>query len=424
VLEGVEDVKAAKYLALVIALALVGSFVTAPVASAQDAKVIKIASHSPLSGGQSLLGTAIRNGVELAIEQYKKPIEDMGFTVEFVPFDDQATPDVGVSNAQNIVNDPAILALVGHLNSGVAIPSSEVYNRADLAMVSPANTNVNVTDRGYPTVNRVCGRDDAQGAAGAQYAVEKLGSKKVYVLHDKTAYGEGVATFFAQAMEAAGVEVLGFEGTTEAANFDAIITPIAALEPDLIYFGGIYNQAAVFFKQARDKGIKANFMGPDGMDGSDLAKIAGEAVVGLVYTSAAGPASVYPAAEKFVEDYKAKFTINPEAYAAEGYASTQIVLAAIEKVLSENGGAMPTRADVAKAIRATTDFDTVIGKISFDANGDPKVATYYILQVKNADPAKWGENELVSSVTAPSPLTAKEMMEGGMEATPEATKSN
>lgn len=85
---------------------------------------------------------------------------------------------------------------------------------------------------------------------------------------------------------------------------------------------------------------------------------------------------------------------------------------------------MPTRADVAKAIRATTDFDTVIGKISFDANGDPKVATYYILQVKNADPAKWGENELVSSVTAPSPLTAKEMMEGGMEATPEATKSN
>ncbi|HRE47425.1 MAG TPA: branched-chain amino acid ABC transporter substrate-binding protein [Aggregatilineales bacterium] len=412
--------KVSKLFAIALVVALLGMGFAAAPAAAQDAKVIKIASHSPLSGGQALLGTAIRNGVELAVEQLKQPLIDAGFTVEFVPFDDQATPDVGVSNAQNIVNDPAILALVGHLNSGVAIPSSEVYNRADLAMVSPANTNVKVTDRGYPTVNRVCGRDDAQGAAGAQYALETLNAKTVYVVHDKTAYGEGVATFFRDAMLAGGAEVLGFEGTTETSNFDAIITPIESANPDLIYFGGIYNQAAVFFKQARDKGVESQFMGPDGMDGSDLTKIAGEAVVGLVYTSAAGPASIYPAAAQFIVDYEAKFGIKPEAYAAEGYASAQIVMAALTQLISENGGALPTRADVAKAVRATADFETIIGKISFDANGDPKVATYYILSVKDADPAKWGENELISSVTAPSPLTAAEMM----EMTPEPTKSN
>lgn len=400
-----------KFFALVVVAAiLLQGLGSAPVAVAQD-NVIKIASQSPLSGGQSLLGTAIRNGVELAIEQLSKPITDMGFQIQYVPFDDQATPDVGVSNAQQLVNDQAILAVIGHLNSGVAIPSSEVYNQQDLVMVSPANTNVNITDRGYPTVNRVCGRDDAQGAAGANFAINELKVTSAYVIHDKTAYGEGVATFFRDALEAAGVEVLGFEGTTETSNFDAVITPIVAQNPDLVYFGGIYNQAAVFFKQAREKGVQSKFMGPDGMDGSDLAAIAGEAVVGLVYTSAAGPVSVYPAAQKFAEDYRAKFNINPEAYAAEAYASTQIVLAAIEGILKANGGKMPTRKDVAAAVRATKDFDTVIGKITFDANGDPTVATYYILEVASADPAKWSENKLITSVTAPSPLAAKEMME-------------
>src|SRR5437870_318984 len=86
-------------------------------------ETIKIASQTPLSGPQSVLGTAIRNGTDLAIQQLKKPIEDMGFKVEYVPFDDQATPDVGVANAQNIVNDASIMVVIGHLNSGVAIPS-------------------------------------------------------------------------------------------------------------------------------------------------------------------------------------------------------------------------------------------------------------------------------------------------------------
>jgi branched-chain amino acid transport system substrate-binding protein len=421
-----KSIRSIKFIALAAVVAVMAQgLAVAPAVTAQG-EVIKIASHSPLSGGQSVLGTAIRNGTELAIEQLAQPITDAGFKVEFVPFDDQATPDVGVSNAQNIVNDAAILGIVGHLNSGVALPSSEVYNKSDLVMVSPANTNVNITDRAYPTVNRVCGRDDAQGAAGANYAINELKVKTAYVLHDKTAYGEGVATFFRDALEAGGVEVLGFEGTTETSNFDSVITPIAAQTPELVYFGGIYNQAAVFFKQAREKGVTAKFMGPDGMDSSDLTNIGGESVVGLVYTSAAGPASVYPLAAKLIEDYKAKFTINPEPYAAEAYASAQIIIAGIQKAIADNGGKLPTRAQVAAAVRATKDFDTVIGKITFDANGDPVTATYYILEVASPDPAKWGENKLLTSVTAPSPLGAM-MMEGTMEApmemTPEATKA-
>ncbi|PJF23991.1 MAG: branched-chain amino acid ABC transporter substrate-binding protein, partial [Phototrophicales bacterium] len=153
------------------------------------------------------------------------------------PFDDQATPAVGVSNAQIIVNDPAIMGVIGHLNSGVAIPASEVYNDNDLVMISPANTNPLITDRGLPTVNRVCGRDDLQGPTGARFVAEELGVQSVYVLHDTTAYGQGVAEFFRQEAEALGLTVLGFEGTEEMSNFDGILQPILALEPEAIYFG-------------------------------------------------------------------------------------------------------------------------------------------------------------------------------------------
>ncbi len=156
---------------------------------------IKVATQSPLSGGQSAIGVDIKNGAELAMEQLKKPLEDMGFKVELAPFDDQANPDNGVANSKNIVADPAILCVVGHYNSGVQIPSSENYHTANLANVSPANTNPKVTDRGYLEVSRIVGRDDVQGVVAAQFAASK-GAKTAYVVHDKTAYGQGIAEFF------------------------------------------------------------------------------------------------------------------------------------------------------------------------------------------------------------------------------------
>src|SRR6266852_7068252 len=136
-----------------------------PVTSFTDAQskgTIKIATQSPLSGGQAALGEGIKLGVQLAVEKFKGNLEKMGYKVEMVPFDDQAKPDVGVANSKNIIADKDILAIIGHLNSGVAIPSSEVYKEVNVAMISPANTNPTVTDRNLPNVSRVCGRDDVQ----------------------------------------------------------------------------------------------------------------------------------------------------------------------------------------------------------------------------------------------------------------------
>src|SRR6266498_3230412 len=218
-----------------------------PVTSFTDAQskgTIKIASQSPLSGGQAALGEGIKLGAQLAVEKGKANLEKMGYKVEFVPFDDQAKPDVGVGNAKNIISDKDILAVIGHLNSGVAIPSSEVYKEVSVTMISPANTNPVVTDRGYPNVNRVCGRDDVQGVVGSEFAAGTLKVKSVSIVHDKTQYGQSVAEFFKADSEKKGVRVLGFEGTEEKSNFDPILTPIKAKNPDVIYFGGIYDQAA------------------------------------------------------------------------------------------------------------------------------------------------------------------------------------
>jgi branched-chain amino acid transport system substrate-binding protein len=386
--------------------------------SAQDdsgSKVIKIASQSPLSGPQSVLGTSIRNAVELAVEQLSGPLVDMGYTVEFVPYDDQATPDVGVSNAQNIVNDPAILAVIGHLNSGVAIPSSEVYDTNNLVMISPANTNVSITDRYLPTVNRIAGRDDTQGAAGAAFAKTLEGVQNVYVLHDNTAYGQGVAEFFQAEATNQGLTVLGFEGTSEASNFDGIIQPILAQSPDLIYFGGIYSQTGVFIKQAREAGYEGFFVGPDGFDSSDFAGLAGDQGVGTYYTSVAAPVSFYPDAAQFAADYEAKFSAQPEPFAAQSYDATGIAINAITLAAMRSDGEVPSRAMVASIVRSTSEYKGLTSTYSFDAIGDPEIGLYYIIKVNSADPLEWNNNELISAQQIASPLYAaqQEMMGEG-----------
>jgi branched-chain amino acid transport system substrate-binding protein len=382
----------------ILGLSVVLALAIAPSAEAQ--RTIKIASQSPLSGGQAALGEGIKLGAQLAVEKFKDNVEKKGFKVAFVPYDDQAKPDVGVANARNIIADPEIFGVIGHLNSGVAIPSSEVYKEVNLAMISPANTNPTITDRGYKNLYRVCGRDDVQGVVGSEFAQSTLKVKSVYVIHDKTTYGQGVAEFFRNDAQKKGIKVLGFEGTEEKSNFDPIVTPIRARRPDLIYFGGIYEQAAPFFKQARERGVKAKFMGPDGLDSSALAKIAGKAVQGMYYTSVAGPVTVYPEAKKFADEYEKKFGKKPEPFSAQAYDATAILLKAIEA--ATEGGKAPTRESVSAAVR-NVKHKGVTGTVEFDSKGDPKTALYFVLQVASDDPQKWGDNKEVKRLTIAAP---------------------
>jgi branched-chain amino acid transport system substrate-binding protein len=400
-----------KRILVVLSLLVIASLMLAACApadgggAAADVKVIKIASQSPLSGGQSNVGVDIKNGAQLAMEQLSGPLTEMGYKVELAPLDDQANPDIGVGNAKKIVSDPAILCVVGHYNSGVQIPSSEEYHNAGLANVSPANTNPKVTDRGYLEVNRLVGRDDVQGVVGANFALGKE-IKSVFVIHDKTAYGQGVAEFFRQEADKIGIEVLGFEGSEEKANFDALTSTIMASDPDLVYFGGMFDQAGVLFKQSREKGYEGVFMGPDGLDSSELVNIAGPALLeggGMYYSTVSGPASLYPGTAKFITDFKAKFGADPAPFAAQSYDAMAICLKAIENVAASKNGELPTRAEVAAAIRALNAFPGITGSFTFNGVGDTTTAQYFVIQVKSADPAKWGENAVIETLDIAPP---------------------
>jgi ABC-type branched-subunit amino acid transport system substrate-binding protein len=372
---------------------------TGAVEPVSDGELIKIATQSPLSGPQAALGTGIRNGAELAVEQLSTSLADLGFEVELAEFDDEAQPEKGVANANNIVSDNDILCMVGHYNTGVALAALPTYDEANLTMVSPANTGPGITESGFAVAHRIVGRDDVQGVVGETFAREELGVESAYIIHDQTDYGQGVAEFFRQSAEDNNVEVLGFEGTQEQSVFDSILTPIAASSPDIIYFGGIFSQAGPFFQQARDRGIESEFMGPDGLDSPELANLAGDAVVGMHYTTVAAPVSQFPDAAQFAEDYTAEYGEDAPPFSPQAYDSMGICITAIANAAQEVGG-KPTREDVLAAMDNLEPYEGITGTYEFNEEGDPIEATYYVLQVNVED---WDANELIDRLTLAPP---------------------
>ena len=368
-------------LAVTLMFTLTAFFVSA---SADSLPVIKIASVTPLSGSQAAMGEVIKNGIELAYKERVAAFAALGFDLQFAPQDDQADPKVGVSIAQRLIEDKDFLAVVGHWNSGVAIPSSEVYNQGNLAMVSPANTATAVTDRALPVVNRICARDDAQGPAGADF-LYGLGLTSVFVLQDKTTYGQGVADEFKKRFEAIGGAVLGYEGITAGeADYSAVEEMIRASGAQAVYFGGIYPEGGLLIKQLAEKGIEVAFLGPDGMDSVELVNIAGDAVIGTYYTSTAAGVANTDKGAAFKEAYLATYGHEPEGYAAYGFDAMSVTLDAIEAAIAANGGALPTREQVVAACRATSGYEGVATNVTFNAIGDNTEAKVYVLGFSEA----------------------------------------
>ncbi|RYM05436.1 branched-chain amino acid ABC transporter substrate-binding protein [Sporolactobacillus sp. THM7-7] len=347
--------------------------------------VIKIASQSPLSGGSATLGDAIRNGAQLAIKEHKKEFADKGFDIQLAPYDDQADPKKGVANAQLITADEKVLAVVGHLNSGVGIPSSEVYEKNNLVMVSPGNTATEVTDRGLKTVNRIVARDDFQGPAGADFAVKTLKAKKIFVIQDKTAYGSGLAEQFRDHAKELGAQIVGYEGITVGEkDFNGVISQAASKKPDLVYFGGVYAEGALIIKQARAKGMDIPIMGGDGLDSSSTVEIAGDAVKNVYITSVAGDVTKTDKGQDFAKRYKDAFNKNIESYSAYGYDTAAVLLQGIMDAINNNDGKLPTRQQVTDAVRNVNDYEGIATKVSFDDKGDNKYAKVFIYKFDKA----------------------------------------
>jgi branched-chain amino acid transport system substrate-binding protein len=377
-----------------VLVVLAGS--TPGIAPAQGPAIVRIATQSPLSGpGPG--GEAIRLGAQLAIEQLGRPLGQMGFRVELLSFDDQGKPDVGVANARSIVADKEIVAVIGHLDARVAIPASEIYKERTLAMIAPAGTGTLLTDRNLGTVSRICGRDDVQGTVAAGFAAGTLMAKSAYVLHDGTTAAQDVADLFRVEAERRGLRILGFEGTAERAEFDPVIAPVKARNPDLVFFAGRHDQVAPFWRRAREQGVRARLLGPDSLDSPAFARLAGGAAAGVYYTSPVGPPAAFPGARPFLEDFQRRFGRAPGPHAAEAYDATAVALKAIEGAART---AVPSREAVAAAIRRTK-AQGITGEIEFDGRGDRRKALYFVWQVAGEDPDRWGQNRVVKQVLAP-----------------------
>ncbi|MET3194764.1 branched-chain amino acid ABC transporter substrate-binding protein [Bacillus sp. OAE603] len=347
--------------------------------------VIKIATNTPLSGNSAILGDSIKLGAQLALDDQKAAFKKLGFDLKLVPYDDQGDPKKGVANAEQLGADKAILGVVGHLNSGVAIPASVKYEKDHLVMVSPSNTANEVTDRGLSVVNRICARDDFQGPAGAEFAVNELKAKKIFIIQDKTAYGTGLANEFKAAAEKLGAEILGEEGISVGdKDFNGVLNNVKAKNPDLVFFGGLYAEGGILLKQARDKELNMPFMGGDGMDSSGLVDIAGDAVKNFYYTSVAGDTLKTDNGKKFAEDYKAKFKKNIESFSSYGYDSAGVLLEGLKDAIENSDGKTPSREDVAAAVRAIQDYKGVVTEVGFDDKGDNKFAKVFIYTFKEA----------------------------------------
>jgi len=353
---------------------------------APKANVIKVATVTPLSGSQAAVGESIKLGAQIAVEEQKDAFTKLGFALQLDPQDDQADPKVGVDVAQKLIADKGVLGVDGHYNSGVAIPASEVYKTDNLCEVSPANTNPKVTDRKYLDVNRICARDDEQGPFGADYAYNTLKAKKIYIVDDKTTYGSGVAQQFEVRAKADGATILGHDGITAGeTDFSAVLDKVGSAKPDLLYFGGMFPEGSLLLKQMRDKGINALFMGADGMDDPQMAKIAGNDVIGAYYTTAAGDINSTPESKAWAAKYTKEFNQQPSAYAVYGYDSMNVLLNGIKKAIADNGGKAPSRLQVSQAVRATKDFQGISSKVTFDDKGDNLYAMLFMKEYKTAD---------------------------------------
>jgi branched-chain amino acid transport system substrate-binding protein len=372
----------------------------APAAPVEEIVVVTIGHAGPLTGGIAHLGKDNENGARLAIEQASaKKLKIGGKVVRFelMGEDDQADPKLGPTIAQKFA-DAKVAGVVGHLNSGVTIPASAVYNQANLPMVSGSATNPKLTEQGFKNVFRVVARDDQQGPAVAQY-LEALKIKKAAIVDDATAYGEGLANEVEKTLKAANVDIVAREKTTDkATDFKAILTKMKGRSPDAIFYGGMDATGGPMLKQARDLGMKAVFSFGDGACTDTMKQLAGDAnAEGLICSQAGLP--VAAASKEFLNDYKAKYNVDPILYAPFTYDAANLLVAAMQKADST---------DPAKYLPELQKihYKGASGTITFDDKGDRKGAEITIFTMKD------GTLEPVAVVKDGKSISFAEFMKG------------
>ncbi len=358
--------------------------------AAVAADTITIVSSLPRTGSANAQTTSMVNGIKMALAEIdnKLVVGETEYTIIYEDWDDASPergawdPAVEAANADKAIRNEDVMVYIGTYNSGAAKIAMPKLNQAGLAMISPANTwpgltKPNVGEANEPDVYRPSGSisyfrvvpaDDIQGEVGAKWAKE-LGVKRVFVLHDRELYGQGIAKMFQAHAEKIGLEVVGFEGIDgKSGNYKSLINKLRLQRPDLVYFGGTTETGAgQLAKDIASGGLTAKLMGPDAFYNSALITASGnEALQDRVFITFGGipPEKQIGKGKAFVEAYRTLYKSEPEGYAIYAYESTKVAFDAIVRAGKKD------RAAILEALKNTKDFDGALGKWSFDANGD------------------------------------------------------
>lgn len=343
----------------------------AGLASAQDTQVVKIGHVAPMSGGQAHYGKDNANGVAMAIEDLNAQNVVIGgkkIKFEMVAEDDAADPKQGTAVAQKLC-DAKVSGVVGHLNSGTTIPASKVYNDCGIPHVTGAATNPNLTKPGYKTTYRIIANDLALGAGLAFYASDALKLKKVAVIDDRTAYGQGVAEVFKNTAKTKGMTVVAEEFTTDkATDFNAILTSIKGKNPDAIFFGGMDPQAGPMLRQMEQLGLgNVKYFGGDGICTSEIVKLSGGAKTlgGVVCAEGGASLAKMPGGNAWKAKYDAKYPGQFQVYSPYTYDATFVLVDAMKRANSVDPKVYTPKL-------AETNYQGVTAKIAFEPNGELK----------------------------------------------------
>ncbi|MBR0873125.1 branched-chain amino acid ABC transporter substrate-binding protein [Bradyrhizobium tropiciagri] len=349
-----------------IGLALGATFALSASAYAQD---ITIAVAGPMTGSESAFGRQMKNGAEQAVADINAAGGVLGKKLALETDDDACDPKQARSIAEKI-GSSKIPFVAGHFCSSSSIPASEAYADANVLQITPASTNPLFTERKLWNVARVCGRDDQQGIVAAEFIMKNYKGKNVAILNDKTTYGKGLADETKKALNKAGFQEKMFESYNKGdKDFNSIVSRLKRDNIDLVYVGGYHQEAGLILRQMRDQGLQTVLMAGDAMNDKEFASITGPAAEGTLFTFGPDPRNK-PTAKAIVEKFKAK-NIDPEGYTLYTYAAMQVWTQAVAKTGSTD----------AKKVMATIkggEWDTVLGKLAFDAKGDIKVIDYVV----------------------------------------------
>jgi branched-chain amino acid transport system substrate-binding protein len=361
---------------LVQSVILAAAFASAAgLAKAQD---IKIAVVGAITGSSAGAGEWMKRGAEMAVNDINAKGGVLGKRLELIVADDACDPKQAVAAANDVVGKRVVF-VAGHLCSSASIPASAVYNEAGVLQMTPASSNTSLTDdaakKGWNNVFRSCGRDDKQGAFAGKYLADHYKGKRVAIVHDGAAFGKGVAYEVMKAMNAAGLKQTMYEAVTQGdKDFSALITKMKGANIDVIYYGGYPTEAGLIVRQARDRGLKAQFIGAASLIDERYWKITGPAGEGTLMTGPPDPRNA-PVAWAVVDKFKAE-GYDPESWTLYTYAAIQAFAQAAEKAKSVNVD------DLSKALHSMT-VHTVIGPLTWDKKGDVTDAKYVFYVWKN-----------------------------------------